>query len=559
MKSLRYKMLLGFSAVLALLVIAGASASISMSIGQKQMDEMVSSELELVTTSEQLSKNVSQRVAIVRGYVLFGGNTFLSDFRIYTEASKTLQKKLIELNHSDEVKKLVELNDQWRALVEDDVFPAYASGNIDKALNHLGTTTEPIARELMKGFDQIAASKFDQITTDKEALIQSLSLNKNIIIILTIISILLGIGIALYLSNIIIKPLVRIVGRIQIIAQGDLRGERIESSTKDELADLANAMNQMVGGLLLLVTKVNENADRIAYSSGELSDGAERMSSATKEITEAVQGVAAGSIRQTESMKDNSTAMSEMSIVIQRIAEATYNATQVSLEATTEAQQGYEVIRTTVGQMGSIQNIVGQTSNAMNQLGEKIGEINSILAILEEISAQTNLLALNASVEAARAGDSGFGFAVVASEIKKLSVQSASSAKSIKGLVKIIQSDTSNVLYEMQDGVKAIEQGMKLVGLAGQTFERIVISNANVSSEIQEIASSAEQMSASSEQLAASLTELSAIAEQSLNKSQAVAATTEDQLGAMGEIAASAVSLNHMSSELKEAMMAFKI
>ncbi|WP_256760945.1 methyl-accepting chemotaxis protein [Cohnella sp. WQ 127256] len=559
MKSLKYKILLGFTTILILLVIAGASASISMRVGQQQVHKMVSNDMELVTVSEQLSKNVSQRIAIVRGYVLFGDNSFMADFRRYTETSKTLQKKLIELNPSEENKKLIELNDKWRTMVEDEIFPSYASGNLDKALNSMTTSTEPVARDLMEGFEQVAASSLAHINTDKEALIHTLSRNTNIIIVLTIISIMLGISIAFYLSSTIIKPLVQIIFRIQTIATGDLRGGQMESKTKDEIAQLAKAMNQMVGNLRLVVTKVHENAERITLSSEQLSGSAEQMTMATKKITNAVQSVATGSMRQTESMNDNSLSMSEMSIVIQRIAEATYNATQVSLEATQEATQGNEAIRTAVGQMGSIQLTIGKASIAMKQLGEHIEEIHSILEVIEDISGQTNLLALNASIEAARAGESGRGFAVVANEIKKLSVQSASSAHSISDLVHIIQAETHNVLNEIQDGVKAIKLGMELVDVAGQTFERIVQSNVNVSSEVQEIASSAEQMSASSEQLAASLTELASIAEQSLHKSQTVAATTEDQLGSMINISESADSLNSMSHELKAALIAFKI
>lgn len=67
-----------------LLVLAGASATIGMNSGERQVETMVSRDLELLTVGEQLSKNVSQRVAIVRGYALFGDGSFSAGFsKIY--------------------------------------------------------------------------------------------------------------------------------------------------------------------------------------------------------------------------------------------------------------------------------------------------------------------------------------------------------------------------------------------------------------------------------------------------------------------------------------------
>ncbi|MEK3884311.1 methyl-accepting chemotaxis protein [Paenibacillus sp. PL2-23] len=558
MKHLRSKILLGFAVVLILLAISGASAAISMDIGKKQVDEMVTRDLELITVSEQLSKNVSQRVAIVRGYALLGDSALLQDFRRYTETSKALQRKLLVLHPSEDAKKLVALNDEWRVMVEGDVFPAYASGNIDKAMEYLNTRSEPAAMALMTGFDQLASSAYEQINTNKRSLIHSLESNQFTVLILTVISILTGTVTALYLAKSIVRPIIRIINRIHSIANGDLRGEPIIAETKDEIAGLAAAMNGMVENLRRIVGKVHENAGHISSSSYELSASARLMNTATGEIAASSQEIAAGTRRQTESMNDNAVAMSEISIVIGRIAEATQDASQAAIDAKAEAEQGCEDMHSAIGQMGSIQDSINLTCSAMNQLGGKLSKINTILAMLNEISTQTKLLALNASVEAARAGDTGRGFSVVADEMKKLSDKSADSSESIAELVKLIHTDSRSVLEVLEQGVHAIERGMQLVERAGESFDRIKAANSSVASDIQEIASSAQQMSAGSEQLAASLAELTSIAQQSLLRSLHVADTTEHQIGAMEEITVSSGSLSRMSVELKDAISAFK-
>ena len=72
---------------------------------------------------------------------------------------------------------------------------------------------------------------------------------------------------------------------------------------------------------------------------------------------------------------------------------------------------------------------------AIARLREVTGSIGAVVGLIADIAAQTNLLALNATIEAARAGEAGRGFAVVASEVKSLATQTASATQDISSQI----------------------------------------------------------------------------------------------------------------------------
>ncbi|MGE8017460.1 methyl-accepting chemotaxis protein [Peribacillus frigoritolerans] len=69
---------------------------------------------------------------------------------------------------------------------------------------------------------------------------------------------------------------------------------------------------------------------------------------------------------------------------------------------------------------------------------------------ISKISEQTNLLSLNASLEAARAGESGKGSAVVANEVRSLADGLKEATKNIQAIIQSILSDTEELLKNDQ-------------------------------------------------------------------------------------------------------------
>ena len=105
-------------------------------------------------------------------------------------------------------------------------------------------------------------------------------------------------------------------------------------------------------------------------------------------------------------------------------------------------------------------------SKAVQQIGTLA---NDIITITD----QTNLLALNASIEAARAGDSGKGFAIVAEEIGKLATTTEETAVQI-------QKVSSSVIHAVNELTLEAEKMLEFVNkISINGFDELV-ENSNI-------------------------------------------------------------------------------
>src|SRR5450830_1697736 len=294
----------------------------------------------------------------------------------------------------------------------------------------------------------------------------------------------------------------RAVAVAKTVAAGDLTSE-IDTSGKDETAQLLGALKTMNDNLQGIVRQVRRGTDTIATATTEIARGNLDLSSRTEQ--------------QAGSLEETASAMEELTSTVRQNADNARQANQLAVSASEVAMQG-----------GSV---VGKVVHTMESINESSKKIVDIISVIDGIAFQTNILALNAAVEAARAGEQGRGFAVVASEVRNLAQCSARAAKEIKTLI--------------GDSVEKVEAGSKLVDLAGTTMTEVVDSVRRVTDVISEISAAGQEQSTGIEQINIAITEMD-------NLTQQNAALVE-------EAAAAAGSLQDQAKNLAQLVSVFKI
>lgn len=108
---------------------------------------------------------------------------------------------------------------------------------------------------------------------------------------------------------------------------------------------------------------------------------------------------------------------------------------------------------------------IGQVAESNNGVIKVLDETvkdteqtDSVIGFIKDVSKRSNLLGLNASIESARAGESGKGFGVVASEIRKLADSSNNSIKTIEFTLSRIKKNSKEIFQNIESDINSFQQ-----------------------------------------------------------------------------------------------------
>jgi methyl-accepting chemotaxis protein len=483
---------------------------------------------------------------------------------------------------------------KWSALVNQTAqLPALAKGNAAPAADKLVTASLPTYKSLIAALDSWDSANNAWAAGKLKSNNAAYSSARTIGIALVVLALLAGLGIAFAVSRSIKSRVDVILDRLRMLqdkcvtyvreglesfAEGDLTRRYepvtplIDNPQKDEIGQVADAVNGIRQRVVASLAAYNSTADRlcetigrVANTAGTVSSSSHQMAStseetgrATGEIANAVGDVAQGAERQVRMIDEAKRAAEEVARAVAESADNARLTAQVAGEARTVAADGVSAAEQADQAMRAVRESSSAVTEAIRELAAKSEQIGAIVQTITGIAEQTNLLALNAAIEAARAGDQGRGFAVVAEEVRKLAEESQHAAEEISGLIGAIQGETNKAVQVVEDGARRTEDGATVVEQTRESFVRIDTSVEEMGNRIEQIAAASEQIAASANSMQDSIGEVAAVAEQSSASTEEVSASTEETSASAQEIAASAQELSGTADELNRLVGQFR-
>ncbi|ERG67633.1 methyl-accepting chemotaxis protein [Exiguobacterium chiriqhucha] len=375
---------------------------------------------------------------------------------------------------------------------------------------------------------------------------------------LVAIGALISIGLGVYITRLIVRPVRELNGLMSRAGAGDLTVDSTYTS-RDEIGSLANSFNEMKDSLRDLIGNVTATAGRVATSSDDLKSNVEETTKATEMVAVTMEEIASGSVRQLTRVKESSSTLTELTNGIHHVSNSAQHMTELSDGALQKVGTGNELIETLESQLEAMNEKVKALQTVIGQLDVRSQEIGSITGTISGIAEQTNLLALNAAIEAARAGDQGRGFAVVASEVRKLAEESAIATKRISGLIGDTQTETKQAVQTMHVVESEMGHSVTNVQQAGIAFEDIKRAIEEVGQKVEEVSGSVQEMAAGATEILRSVNEIQGITETTATDTENTSAATEEQMASMEEITASAQELSNMADEMRQMTKRFNV
>ncbi len=363
---------------------------------------------------------------------------------------------------------------------------------------------------------------------------------RTLIVAVTILALLVGLGLALLLSRRISGAVRQVARASESLARGELSSQ-ITVRSNDEIGQMAGAFQQMAGHQRTMAgvadaiargdlsAEVSPQSERdvlgVAFQHmvanlralvTELQQGSQHLASASSEISAMTTQHASGAHEQSAAIAQTTATVAQVKASADHAVQMAGTVAETAKRASGIAVEGVAAVAHATAGMGDIRQRVQSIAENILALSEQSQQIGDIIATVNDLADQSNLLALNAAIEASRAGEQGKGFTVVATEIRTLAEGSKAATAQVRTILSDIQRATNAAVMATEQGTKGVDAGSRLIEDAGLTIDALAEAIRHAAQSATQIAASVTQHSVGMEQIAVAMTDINQATSQSL-------------------------------------------
>lgn len=412
------------------------------------------------------------------------------------------------------------------------------------------------------GYYKLSNGQIMGVRVPKDEVLKSMRDLTFIMTAVIAVGLVVSIALALYISRKISRPIEIATKFIQKISQLDLTANdenlNFMISNKDETGLMMESLLMQRDELIKIVKVLKSNSLEVLEHTDIISTAGNETVESVALISTTMEELSGRAEEQSKEVGNGLNKLNNLAREIEEIVESISKLEQYSVDMETVKEQGVESINILSEKLDENVEAAMSVGDNIDALLIKSNLIGEAINIISSISRQTGILALNASIESAKAGQSGKGFTVIAEEIRKLAEKSAESTNEIQDVVEQIQNEISLGKANMDNSKVAFEEANKVMTISRESFNDIGESVNNTMKQIKSLAVNMKKVDEDKKDVLLSIEEISAITEEFAISVENVTKNINKQEVAMENTSERTEELKEVSKVLSDVVKKFK-